>query len=75
MRAVEEPFSNSHHVLGRNARFHNEHLANPLMPVMNAFIIARLARKAPTKHVLKNDIPRLHHAAVVAYTCSGLTGP
>jgi hypothetical protein len=74
VRAVEEACANSDHVLGRYARLHDEELANSLVPVVDALVVACVSRARPSKHLLKNDIPRLHHAAVIAHACSGFVG-
>ena len=50
----------------------DEDVATTVLSVFTGLVIGTVAESvmptAPTKHVLKNDIPRLHHAAIVAYT-------
>ena len=42
---------------------------------MDALVIACVFRpNIEPEHLLKNDIPRLYHAAIIADACSGLAG-
>ena len=75
MRAVEEPLTNAEHVLSRYLGFHEHELADPLMPVMNALVVTRAICKLSAKHLLEDDIARLHKATMVAHTCAGVTRP
>ena len=58
----------------RNLRLHEHELTKTLMPVMNAFVIARASAKHTAEHLLKDNRPRLHNATIVAHACPGLVG-